>query len=552
LPAGGLSRALSPLLLLAAFRGVSPAVAQQPVPADSARRDSTATDSTLAAPLIRVIEFDRQNLFDSVETHHWWARVGNSLHRVTRPFVIRRELLFAPGQPYDSALTAETERNLRRLGHFQEVHFDTVTTDSGLVVRLRTRDGWTTQVNLGFGATGNQVTYTASLFDTNLLGTGALGLIGYKHTPDRNIFSIGAGLPRLIARKVGIAARYDNKSDGSAGLLTIGQPWLSLASRHSFLLGVRYNDARVLRYFDGNPEPLDTLTRNRSIYHGELGFSLNGSSTGYLRVGPVGFIEQDGWRPGPPGAPVPSHTAGALGLFGEISRARFAVYRGYQSFEREEDIDVSSTARLTLLAAPAAFGYDESGVGVGLALQTGTTFLHRAGFATLSLISSGRFDRAGLDSGTAVLQGVAALHAGVRHLFLLAGSAGAQRDVPPGDEFDLGFDFGPRAFRTHAFTGDRYFSATTEYRALIDGNLFGLFGLGGAAFADIGGAWYQGTPVRTGSDVGVGIRLGVSPQAEPGLLRVDLAYRLPGTPQGEGWVISIGKGFQFEFRGPPQ
>ena len=125
-------------------------------------------------------------------------------------------------------------------------------------------------------------------------------------------------------------------------------------------------------------------------------------------------------------------------------------------------------------------------------------------------------------------------------------------DVPPGDEFDLGFGFGPRAFRTHAFTGDRFFTATTEYRALINGSLFGLVGLGGAAFADVGGAWYQGTPVRTGSDVGVGIRLGISPQAEPALLRVDLAYRLPGTPQGEGWVISIGKGFQFEFRGPPQ
>jgi hypothetical protein len=539
-------------LFLAALLRVPAAAAQQPVPADSVKRDSTGSDSTLAGPVIRAIEFDRQNLFDSTQTGHWWARAGNSLHRITRPFVIRRELLFAPGQPYDSAVVAETERNLRRLGHFQDVHFDTLTTDSGLVVRLRTRDGWTTRVNLGFGATGSQTTYTASLFDTNLLGTGTLGLIGYRHTPDRNIFSIGAGLPRLIARKVGIAIRYDYKSDGSAGLFTIGQPWLSLASRTSFLLGARFSDSRVLQYFDGNPEPLDTLTRNHSLYHGELGFALHGSSTGYARIGPVGFIQQDGWRPGPPGAPVPSKTSGAIGMFGEISRARFEVYRGYQSFDRQEDIDVSSTARLTLVAAPAAFGYDDGGVGVALALQTGTTFLHRAGFATLTLTSAGRFVSAGLDSGTAVLEGIAALHAGRRHLFVLAGSAGAQRDVPPGDEFDLGFGFGPRAFRTHAFTGDRFFTATTEYRALINGSLFGLVGLGGAAFADVGGAWYQGTPVRTGSDVGVGIRLGISPQAEPALLRVDLAYRLPGTPQGEGWVISIGKGFQFEFRGPPQ
>lgn len=535
-----------------ALLGAGAATAQQPVPADTTRADSAGADTVGRPPVVRAIELDRQNLFDSVETRHWWARVGNSLHRVTRPWVIRRELLFRPGEPYDSALVAETERNLRRLGHFREVHFDTLTTDSGTVVRLTTRDGWTTRLNLTFGATGNQFAYSASLFDTNLLGTGTQGLIGYRHNPDRDVFAIGAGLPRLIARKVGIAVRYESKSDGSAGLLTIGQPWLSLAARNEFLLAGQFNNSRVLRYFDGDPDPLDTLTRNHAIYLGELGHALRGSSTGYLRVGATGFVQVDGSRPGEPGDPVPQHTAGALGVFSEISRARFALYRGYQSFDRDEDIDISSTARLTLLAAPAAFGYDDDGVGVGLYLQTGTAFLRRTGFATLSVSSSGRFGSAGLDSGTAVVQGIAALHAGARHLFVLAGSAGAQRNVPPGDEFDLGFGFGPRAFRTHAFTGDRYFTATTEYRGLIDGHLFGLLGVGAAAFADIGGAWYQGTPVRTGSDVGVGLRLGISPQAEPELLRVDLAYRLPGTPQGAGWVISIGKGFQFGFRGPPQ
>ncbi|HKV75288.1 MAG TPA: hypothetical protein VJN95_12280, partial [Gemmatimonadales bacterium] len=69
---------------------------------------------------------------------------------------------------------------------------------------------------------------------------------------------------------------------------------------------------------------------------------------------------------------------------------------------------------------------------------------------------------------------------------------------------------------------------------------------------DVGGAWYHTEASRTGSDAGIGLRLGLSPQAEPELLRIDLAYRFPGTPQGAGWVISIGKGFQFGFRGPPQ
>jgi hypothetical protein len=530
---------------------VATLTAQQPGASDSAGHSAAVVD-TSGHSIIRGVELDRGNLFDSTQTRHWWARLGNSLHRVTRPWVIRREFLFKPGQPYDSALVAETERNLRRLGHFREVHFDTVSTDSGLIVRLRTLDGWTTRLNLTFGATGNQFAYSASLFDTNLLGTGTEGLVGYRHNPDRDIFSVGAALPRLIARKVGVAAEYDDKTDGKAGAFSIAQPWLSLGARTEFQLGARFNNQRVLRYFDGNPDPLDTLTRNHAVYLGDLGHALKASSHGYLRVGATGVIQTDGFRVGEPGPVVPQRTSGAFGFYGEASRARFTVYRGFQSFNREEDIDISSTARVALLAAPRSFGYDDDGIAAGLYLQTGTSFLHRRGFATVNLISSGRFASGGLDSGTAILQSVAALHAGHRHLFVLAGSGGLQRNVAPGDEFDLGFGFGPRAFRTHAFTGDRFFTATGEYRGLIDEKLFGLFSIGGAAFADAGGAWYHGTPAQTGGDVGFGFRLGVAPQAEPDLLRVDLAYRLPGGPQGTGWVLSLGKGFQFSFRGPPQ
>ncbi|HKV73601.1 MAG TPA: POTRA domain-containing protein [Gemmatimonadales bacterium] len=518
------------------------AVAQQPAPADTGH----------AAPVIRGIEINRENLFDSVETRHWWARWGNSLHRVTRPWVIRREFLFKPGDTYDSALVAETERNLRHLGHFRDVQFDTVTTDSGLVVRLRTRDGWTTRLNLTFGATGNQFAYSISLFETNLLGTGTEALVGYRHNPDRDVFALGVGLPRIIAHKIGVTARYENKSDGEAGLLAVGQPWYSLASRNAFLVSGQFNNTRVLRYFDGDPDPLDTLTRNHALVLGELGHAISGGSKGYVRLGATGFVQQDGFRPGEPGPPVPQATSGALGAFSEVSRSRFVVYRGYESFDRNEDIDVSSTARLTLYAAPAAFGYEDDGVGTALFLSTGSSFLRRAGFATLSLTSAGRFASGGLDSGTAILQGVAALHAGARHLFVLASSGGMQDDVPPGDEFDLGFGYGPRAFRTHAFTGDRFFFATAEYRALLNPKMFGLLGVGAAAFADVGGAWYHTEASRTGSDAGIGLRLGLSPQAEPELLRIDLAYRFPGTPQGAGWVVSIGKGFQFGFRGPPQ
>jgi hemolysin activation/secretion protein len=115
----------------------------------------------------------------------------------------------------------------------------------------------------------------------------------------------------------------------------------------------------------------------------------------------------------------------------------------------------------------------------------------------------------------------------------------------PGSEFDLGLGTGPRAFRSHAFTGDRTVFATAEYRVTVTEDFLGLVGLGVAGFVDHGGAWYAGTPRRLGWDAGVGLRLGASRASDTEALRFDLARRFGNDAQGPGWVVTVGKGFVF-------
>ena len=198
-----------------------------------------AADS-VAPPIIQASELRREDLFDSLETVHWYARFMNGLHIVTRPFVIKRELLFKPGQPWDSALVAESARNLRGLGHFRSVAIDSIATDSGLLVRTTTRDGWTTRLSAGIRATGKQVGWSFSLYDSNTLGTGITGLIGYRQLPDRNILQLGAAAPRLIANRIGVRGQYSALSDGQDASASLGEPFLSQAARSSFRVGWRY------------------------------------------------------------------------------------------------------------------------------------------------------------------------------------------------------------------------------------------------------------------------------------------------------------------------
>src|SRR5947207_15179081 len=53
------------------------------------------------------------------------ARLANRLHVTTRAGVIRRTLLVNPGDRYDSARVAESERALRSLFVFSRVRLDT-------------------------------------------------------------------------------------------------------------------------------------------------------------------------------------------------------------------------------------------------------------------------------------------------------------------------------------------------------------------------------------------------------------------------------------------
>lgn len=82
----------------------------------------TTADSTPADPalVIRRVQLVRRDIFDPSE-RGWVARMANKLHFQTQPPVIRREILLRPGDQYDSALVAESERNLRALGIFRRV-----------------------------------------------------------------------------------------------------------------------------------------------------------------------------------------------------------------------------------------------------------------------------------------------------------------------------------------------------------------------------------------------------------------------------------------------
>lgn len=496
--------------------------------------------------IITGISLDRRNIFDATEGSFFGIRVVNALHVPTRTPLIRRELLFRKGDRYDPALAAETARNLRRLGVFSSVKVDSVRTDSGLTMTVFTRDGWSTRPDFRFKSTGGSVAYTLALIEDNLLGTLTQTQLLYKKDPDRTSTILQFRKQRLIANTVGLNLVYANRSDGKLLSGVINKPYFTLSTRRGGYFEFDTRRERIFLFRDGFAAPSDTLQRRYLLGRLDGSLALAASPAGYLRLGAVAQLRRDDFASQArfDTSGIPGHSVtGAVGAYLEARRANFLVVRGYQSFGRPEDIDLSSVVRLSLLLAPKAFGYDENGIAPGLSAHTGARL--PGGFITADFLAAGLFTGSGLDSGQVQLGATAALLPSPRHQVLFHAEAGMLRKPVPGSEFDLGLGAGPRGFREHAFTGDRQFFGTLEYRYTAFQELAKVTGVGLATFVDYGGAWYRGDRRRTGWDAGVGLRLGPSRAPDDGASRLDLVRRFASDRQPAGWVFVVGKGFVF-------
>jgi hypothetical protein len=521
---------------------------EAPAGADSAGRD-----------VVRTIEVERLPVYQGrLDTLPVYKRLMNRLHVTTRDRVVRREVLLRVGEPYDSARAAETARNLRNLRIFQAAHVDSVQRafavpvpgdgvrpDTALVARVVTEDAFTMKPYISFRSSGGQATYGIGMYESNLFGNLINVGAKFKHDPDRNSFDMSARAPRIIDDRVGLYTTYSLLSDGKQATAGVELPYLSLSARTSLTVTGELFDGRVLRFVEGDTTPADSVHRNFGIVRLLAGQAVRAGPAGYLRAELRAQIRREDFGPEPAPDSLPRTITGAAVLRVEARRAGFVVVQNYRNIGPDEDIDVSTSVRVGLAVAPEAWGYARNGLGPEIDAQTGLAF--RGGFVTGRLQYSGLYGSEGADSSTMFVSATGAVQPLRHHSAILFVGGGRQLNPYPGAEFDLGLTRGPRAFPAHAFTGDRMFFLSGEYRAVVIPNLKDLVGVGVAAFGDYGGAWYAGATRRTGTDFGVGVRVGSSrfPSAN-GAARFDVAYRLKNDRERAGWVIALGSGFVFD------
>ncbi|MFL5501128.1 MAG: hypothetical protein ACJ79Q_07835 [Gemmatimonadaceae bacterium] len=499
-----------------------------------------------AAPVANVIarlETHRSDVFDTTETTAWYARGANQLHVLTHENVISRESLLLPGEPYDSDAAAETVRNLRKLGVFGTVSLDTIT-DNGLVVRIHTKDAWSTKPFVNYKSAGSQAIWGFGVREDNLMGRLISLLASYRHETDREIKKLAVAAPRIIGNQVTLAGLLENFSDGHHDSAAVAFPFFSLSARNAaFLTGEIFN-ADVLQYFGGEHTASDTLKRHYSIGRASVSRAVHAGDKGYMRISLDGQYRRDDFVPLALASTIGKTTTAALFGYGEWDRADFVVAQHYRNLGPEEDVDLSTTIRAGLSLAPEQWGYSHNGAGPFFNIRTGAQLGH--GFITFQSEGTSLFS-GGLDSGTVTVDVTSFLTPRPRHSLVLHADAGWSRNPVPSDVFDLGLTRGPRAFPDHAFTGDRSFVTMAEYKWVVWPDIKHLASAALAGFMDYGGAWYDGSPHRTGTDLGAGLRIGsVRLPSVAGAFRLDIARRFKNDVEPGGWVFVFGSGLAFE------
>jgi hypothetical protein len=216
------------------------------------------------------------------------------------------------------------------LGIFRLVAIDTIRTDSGLVVRVTTGDGWSTRPLFNIQSTGGTFTPTIGVEELNFLGTATLASIPVPQRSDRSTVTTVFRQPRLFAGRVGVTFLYAHLSDGDIGQAQLAKPFFSLSGRTSWQVGGDVRNHRILRFFDGSDQARDTLRHRATLGYAAAAWALRAGPSGYLRLGISGQVLREDFADDARADTIGRTVRGAAGPFLQWRRARFLVSAGFR------------------------------------------------------------------------------------------------------------------------------------------------------------------------------------------------------------------------------
>lgn len=504
----------------------------------------------LEAQQVRIGEIivETRNIFDldNPEEDKTLYRWANKLHAVTKPHVIRAQLLFAEGDPYEVRLLDESERLLRRNDYLRDATILPVKLENGVVdLQVTTYDVWTLTPSLTAGREGGENRFGLGIKEQNLFGNGVLLEAKYRSDVDRETATLDFADQHFRGTRNRLAFRIGENSDGYDRRFLFARPFFALDSRSSNGISLAAID-RIDPLYDRGDVISDfqhTLQRHELF----AGWSA-GLSEGWVRRYSTGLVYDDHeFLATPdtldPTTLVPDDRRYVYPYFGfEMIEDHYVEAENFDRIGRVEDRFLGTRFAFRVGYAPTAFGSSTNSWHYD-ALFTNAIVASKKTSLTVATGIYGRYEEN--ETRNLLLSFETRFHRRLtpHQLFYasLSGAAGEQLDLD--NQLLLGGDSGLRGYPLRYQGGDTKALLTLEHRIFTDWYPWRLFNVGGAIFFDAGKTWGEnpvgGPPLGLLRDVGVGLRLGSNRTGEGGVLHIDFAFPLDGEDTIDGFQILV-------------
>lgn len=538
---------------------------------------ATAQDAEPACAEGRIssVFVDNHSVFDlsdpDLNMRFAWAyRLANGLHAATRESVIRRELLFEPGDCYQVELLRDSERLLRSLQFIAAADIFGVRQPDGTIhVLVDTRDEWSLRVDPQIGGGDRSGLTGVRVGEDNLMGTGTHISAFYLNDQEEQVYGASYFTPQLLGTRWDAAADIGRTPVGNLLYGSVSYPFVGEVGRWGFRQAAQLHD----RYFEyvvpGDADRLERVWFPERRVSADIGLALRLGQDGYNRT-VLGAAVAGEWVTYPEDQPprfANPDLADSIPDFDLLRRDTLRSVRAlfmvgqrnvyYRRARRLDTVNGTEDVRLgvesEIALGPSIPGLTHrqdlaadmvlaaAGELFGSSLAGGQLFLearrdYRAGsespewtdvFGQLNLFA---YLRGGPESGAVT---VAALNA-----------AGGWHDRVP-FQLTLGREAGLRGYPQHIHPGARRIVGTLEQRVYLGWPFPDLFDTGAVAFVDAGKIWAGSAPFGETSPIranaGVGLRLAFPPGSRQ-TLRLDVGVPL-GSGGGLGGVVfSAGMG----------
>lgn len=479
-------------------------------------------------------------------------KIANKIHIVTRDEVVRREILFKPGEPWDARKSLESERNLRAIGFFRRVEIKPVPAPGNkLDLEVLTQDSWTTMAQFSVGTEGGDHFLIYGITERNLLGRNkTISLIHWQNGPFiRNNFFYHD--PRLWATRYKLSTFYSTTFRGDSIGLDVTRPFFSLETPYALGGGwARLINETIL--FKDALENSKFISDTRLI-QASAGRRLEADGLFVQRVQAGWYLQRDRFTP-------TMDTLGSLPAARELSgptlgyswvQPKYIKESYINRMERVEDFNMGNELRVLAGYMGKALGSNRDRMIFNAVAQQGLRF------------APGRFILAQIGATGRTLQGknenvllFSNLNLFWKTEWPLPQTWVGHVEYTSGLSLDkenqvmLGGNNGLRGYKNYSFAGAKSLLVNFENRWFLPGEYFHLMRFGGAVFFDSGSVVPQGSGtswIRFRSDVGVGLRVASTRSTGGHVMRFDIAYALNQGPGGSRVVFSARGGQAFDF-----